>query len=549
MATANTLERIFSVDYKSKIQPNVSLCIGGRWLENLKNPNGVTIDNSTGDIYVADWRNHCVKVFDCNGQIMFKFGDEEGEGKMNGPMGLAICRDRILISQSNNCILNCQLNGEFISRIGKPGKGALEFYDPLGLTFDESNGEVYICDYNNNRIQILSKELSYKTQFGQDNLKSPFDIKLTKEFIYILDRSNPCLHLYNCNLILHKSILSRGDGLQLNIPRFFYIDNSSNILITNHSDISSGSISIFNSQFDLIHKISIAYPTGIAVDNRGRVIVIRSYFCINRALCYIKLSQFEATPSDATASEIDPDDTKFHYRAAISWSGMGNHVRAIEVLRNLVVLAKDNSVKQSFVDRLSIFEITKPEVFPSLELFSDEPVSPPFQILIHKFIDIMKTFKLFDYRVLKLVENNNTSPFYHNIDLYTDKGYDLVKDMDYPKFSIEKIRDIAIKKGGACSLESGTNLSSSATIGEMVNNAVSLGVWCIRSLLNHSCVGNIVRVVKGKVSLLKVFRDVKAEEELTISAIDGAYKMELKGRKETLKLLNAYNCKCLLCKY
>ncbi|KAI6658882.1 hypothetical protein LOD99_10923 [Oopsacas minuta] len=154
----------------------------------------------------------------------------------------------------------------------------------------------------------------------------------------------------------------------------------------------------------------------------------------------------------------------------------------------------------------------KMEVFPSLELFPDEPVSPPFQILIHKFIDIMKTSKLFAYRVLNLVENNNTSPFYHNIDLYTYKGYDLVKDMDSPKFSIENIRNIAIKKGGACTLEGGTNLPSSATIGEMVANAASLGVWCIPSLLNHSCVGNIVRVVKGEVSLLKVFRDVKAEK-------------------------------------
>ncbi|KAI6653475.1 Tripartite motif-containing protein 3-like isoform X2 [Oopsacas minuta] len=202
---------------------------------------------------------------------MFKLGDEEGEGKMNDPNGLAICRDRILISQSNNCILNYQMNGKFISRIGKPGKGELEFYGPLGLTFDESNGEVYICDSDNHRIQILSKELTYKAQFGQDNLNYPLEVKLTKEFIYILDVSNPCLHLYNYNLVLHKSIISRGSGLQLFYPYFFYIDNSNNILITARS---SDCIILFDSKFDIIHKISIVYPTGIAVDNRGRVIVV-----------------------------------------------------------------------------------------------------------------------------------------------------------------------------------------------------------------------------------------------------------------------------------
>ncbi|KAI6660115.1 RING finger protein nhl-1-like [Oopsacas minuta] len=173
MATANSLESIFSVDYKSKIQPVFSVCIRG---ENLCGPKGVTIDNTTGDICIADCWNNCVKVFDCNGQIMFKFGDEDGEGKMYRPDGLAICRDRLLISQRNKSILNYQVNGELVSIIGKPGKGDLEFDYPRGLTFDESNGELYICDSNNHRIQILSKELSYKTQFGQDNLKSPLDV-------------------------------------------------------------------------------------------------------------------------------------------------------------------------------------------------------------------------------------------------------------------------------------------------------------------------------------------------------------------------------------
>ncbi|KAI6650755.1 hypothetical protein LOD99_7806 [Oopsacas minuta] len=271
MATANPLERIFSVDYKSKIQPIVSVCIWGVGLENLSGPNGVTIDNTTGDIYVADYGNTCVKVFDNNGKIMFKFGDEEGEGKIYLPNGLAIFRDRILISQSSNCILNYRMNGEFVSIIGKPGKGELEFDDPHGLTFDESNGEVYICDSNNNRIQILTKELTYKTQFGIGDLKSPVGVKLTKELIYILDQSNPCLHLYNYNLILHKSVISTGYGLQVENPWHFCIDNSNNILIT---DIFSDSISIFNSQLELIHKISLTNPTDITVDNRGRVIVV-----------------------------------------------------------------------------------------------------------------------------------------------------------------------------------------------------------------------------------------------------------------------------------
>ena len=133
------------IDYKSKKQPLVSVCEKGKGIEQLNNPLGVTVDNTAGNIYVADHYNNCVKVFDSTGKYLFKFGDNEGDGKMKWPKGVAICGDKILITQGNNCILNYQLNGKFVSRIGRQGRGELEFNFPFGLTIDESNGDIYIC--------------------------------------------------------------------------------------------------------------------------------------------------------------------------------------------------------------------------------------------------------------------------------------------------------------------------------------------------------------------------------------------------------------------
>ena len=67
---------------------------------------GVAVDNKTGSIYIADQSNNCVKVFDSTAKYLFKFGDNNGEGKMDIPLSVAICGDRILISQGNDCILN-----------------------------------------------------------------------------------------------------------------------------------------------------------------------------------------------------------------------------------------------------------------------------------------------------------------------------------------------------------------------------------------------------------------------------------------------------------
>ena len=260
------------IDYKSKKQPLVSVCEKGKGIEQLNNPLGVTVDNTTGNIYVADHYNTCVKVFDSTGNYLFKFGDNEGDGKMKWPKGVAICGDKILITQGNNCILNYQLNGKFVSRIGRQGRGELEFNFPFGLTIDESNGDIYICDRNNNRIQILNSDLSFKSQFGNDTLKDPRDVKLSKEYIYVLDESNPCLHLFSYNDILQKSVISRGIGMSLIYPHFFFVDQTDNIVI---SDRSSNSIHIFNTEFQLIHEISVSNnPTGVTVDKQGRVIVV-----------------------------------------------------------------------------------------------------------------------------------------------------------------------------------------------------------------------------------------------------------------------------------
>ena len=260
------------IGYKSKKQPLLSVCEIGNGMEQLNSPRGVTVDNETGNIYIADHDNSCVKVFDSTGKYLFKFGDNEGEGKMYYPRGLAIYEDRILITQGNNYILNYQLNGKFVSTIGRKGRGELEFINLFSLTIDESNGNIYICDYNNNRIQILNNDFSFKSQFGNDTLKHPRDVKLSKEYIYVLDKSNPCLHLFNYNHMLQKSVISRGKGMEVINPWFFFVDQTENILI---SDLSSNSIHIFNTEFQLIHKIPVSNnPTGVTVDKQGRVIVV-----------------------------------------------------------------------------------------------------------------------------------------------------------------------------------------------------------------------------------------------------------------------------------
>ena len=262
------VERVSEIDYKSKTQSIISVCDRGTDSEQLNKPQGVTVDYSTCNIYVADCCNHCVKVFDNTAEYLLKFGDVKGEGKMSCPRGLLIRGNKVFVSH-NHCILVYQLDGKFVSSIGSEGSGELQFKCPWGLSADESNNDIYICDYSNHRIQIISENLQFNSEFGKDTLHCPLDVKHYKDNIFILDESNPCLHIYNRDLVLQQSVLTSGRKQQVRHPYFLFIDNFGNILIT---DYGSNSILILNSEFEFIHKISVSEPTGITMDRDDRII-------------------------------------------------------------------------------------------------------------------------------------------------------------------------------------------------------------------------------------------------------------------------------------
>ena len=77
--------KVSEIDYKSKKQPLVSVCKNGKGMEQINWPQGVTVDYNTGNIYVSDFKDHCVKVLDSTGNYLFKFGNNKGEGMMINP--------------------------------------------------------------------------------------------------------------------------------------------------------------------------------------------------------------------------------------------------------------------------------------------------------------------------------------------------------------------------------------------------------------------------------------------------------------------------------
>ena len=171
-------------------------------MEQLYYPHGVTVGDKTVNIYIADCYINCGKVFDSTGKYLYKFGDNEGQGKMCYPRGVAICEDGILITQENHCILNYELNGKFISRIGREGKGEsmnqMEIYISVIITTIVSR----YCPKNSlsnlNLVKMHSKTLMM--------LNSPKNTFMFSMNLFVVSISSAIISFYRRVLFLVELI-------------------------------------------------------------------------------------------------------------------------------------------------------------------------------------------------------------------------------------------------------------------------------------------------------------------------------------------------------
>ncbi len=225
-------------------------------------------------VYVTDTMNQCVKVFAHNGDYLFEFGSRgPEEGQFEYPYGLAVSdQGEIFVADSHTgkiSVFNDQgsflryfgheaealtqpaemlfhrgklyvanldpasvlvfdaASGEHLSTIGRPGSGEGELSYPNALTLGE-DGNLYVSDTGNNRIQVFSTDGNYLKVFT-DDIDNPrglaFDSfgrllvasKLMNEIV-VLDR--------------HGNVVDRLGSNHLNLPNGLALDGKGGVFVT-----------------------------------------------------------------------------------------------------------------------------------------------------------------------------------------------------------------------------------------------------------------------------------------------------------------------------
>jgi len=274
----------------------------GDAMNQLGNPQGVAVD-SDGNIYIADMPNNRIQKWAPNATVGITVAGGNGQGgeanQLNHPYSVALdaAGDIYIADTYNNRIqkwaAGCanQCSGVTVAG-GSSGSEADQLKLPLGVSV-EANGDIYIADTDNNRIQKWALGATTGTRVaggnagdyatGADQLSFPRAVEVDADGnLYIADFGNNRIQKWAPGATTGETLAGGGDygsgADQLAYPSDVAIDANGNIYIV---DMNNNRIQ------EIVLRITtvaggngeggagnqLAYPQGVAVDTTGNIYI------------------------------------------------------------------------------------------------------------------------------------------------------------------------------------------------------------------------------------------------------------------------------------
>ena len=304
-----TLMRSYSTDSSAEgsmeviVRAPLSIHFTGthvRTIEGIKEPWGVAAGRQ-GEFFVVDSGGRSgVLLYSRGGEALGSFvpslsrvNMSSPEGYCYYPRGIAVDRDGSFILVDTWChriqrfkLSSDRKEAEFKKAAGTTrGNEASEFSSPLGICINRANGDVYVCDKENHRIQVLDSQLQFKRSFGQEgdglsDFRNPWDIDFdSKGNIYVVDCTHYVVKVFSQNWEYQGEIGGKGHGKgSFDYITSLCIDKHDYIYVT---DKSWNCVQVFNPRREFVMQLQLpgvsgkwsSEPLGVAVDDDGFVYV------------------------------------------------------------------------------------------------------------------------------------------------------------------------------------------------------------------------------------------------------------------------------------
>ncbi len=243
----------------------------------LFGPSGaVAVNQSTGEVYVQDYEANKIQRFDADGNFISEFGSEgSGEGQFNfGFTGTGLAVDPAdgelyVADVGNHRVQKFDEDGNYVSEFGSEGSGAGQFAGfVMGIGVNPISGEVYVADTGNDRVQRFDSSGNYAGQFGglgsgNGQFDSPRDIGIDSTGdVYVVDRQNSRVQKFSSSGFFLSVFYTPSGPLLGRTPRQVEVDPATDhVYITQVGDNHSGG--------DIPDRILEFSPGGEQVDTHS----------------------------------------------------------------------------------------------------------------------------------------------------------------------------------------------------------------------------------------------------------------------------------------
>lgn len=166
----------------------------------LPNPRGVAIDINNNVWVVDSSSTGRIFLFDRTGSFVTSW-IPSGDGTLSSPEGIAVFKDSdgtwvYITSTGEHKVKKFEYTGNsgnglsFQKSAGSRGSNSSNFNQPVGIAAD-SCGNLWVADRVNNRVQILDKDLAFKSRFTANfDLPTGVAVGTNKKSLFVVDSRN-----------------------------------------------------------------------------------------------------------------------------------------------------------------------------------------------------------------------------------------------------------------------------------------------------------------------------------------------------------------------
>ena len=153
--------------------------------EGLQDPVGLAIDTTNRFLYVVDTQQDQVMVYDADTLKLLRRIGTGGKnhflttaGDFGAPQGVAVDKDgNVYVTDTlNDRVEIFDAEGSFISTFGKAGDGPGYFARPKGIAVD-GDGHIWVADAVQDRLQVFNREGRLLTYIGTGHGELPGQFK------------------------------------------------------------------------------------------------------------------------------------------------------------------------------------------------------------------------------------------------------------------------------------------------------------------------------------------------------------------------------------